>query len=273
MEGEKEKLKRYLLGVLSDQENEAIDLRVISDETFEEELSLAEDDLIEDFLEETLSPDEKNLFYLNFLTSPLRRARLREIGVLKEFSKKEFRDLKKGEPSESATKRYGGLFGFGLRPLVALGGVLVLLVSFLLVWNNYYRQTVSPLETKFAELNKQDLSDLKTASVYYAINLSSGTFRDSAATAKYRADELTDIVLFRLAMQGDTPINSAFKTKIIRNGEAVLMLDGVRSYRNPAGTEIRLLVPGPVLKQGQYQISVESDDRPGIIGTYVFTID
>lgn len=273
MEGENIKLRRYLLGVLSGNENETIDHRVISDEGFEEELSLAENDLMEDFLEDTLSADEKELFYLNFLTSSKRKAQLREVASFKEFSKKEFEGLRRSDRLRTKAVRPYRKFAIGLRPFLAFGVFLVLLISVTLVWRNYFRQTISPLATEYAELNGQDLSDLTKTANYYVVNLSAGTFRDPGAASKHESDKLTEKVLFRLALPGEAPVNAEFKTKIMQNGSVVLSLDGVRAYRNRAGAEVRLLVPKLALTKGSYLISLESTGPTGNIETYVFTID
>lgn len=62
-------LKQYLLGNLPPQEAEAIDLQIISDESSEEKLLWAESELMEDYLDETLSPTDVELFKENFLVS------------------------------------------------------------------------------------------------------------------------------------------------------------------------------------------------------------
>ena len=54
--------KQYLLGNLSPPETEAIDLQIISDEDSEEKLLWAESELMEDYLDETLSLKEVGLF-------------------------------------------------------------------------------------------------------------------------------------------------------------------------------------------------------------------
>ena len=86
MPDENIKLKQYLLGALSEPESEAVNLRIISDEAFAEELFLAENDLIEDYLEGSLSNAEVQLFRTNFLTSPERKQQLSLTRDLRRFA-------------------------------------------------------------------------------------------------------------------------------------------------------------------------------------------
>ena len=68
METETREIKRYLLGSLTPPEMEAIDLQIIADENTEESLVCAESELMEDYLDQMLSPPEVALFEQNFLT-------------------------------------------------------------------------------------------------------------------------------------------------------------------------------------------------------------
>jgi hypothetical protein len=78
-------LKQYLLGSLPQSEVEVVELSVISGEISEDELLWAESELMEDYLDETLSPTEVEMFKENFLVSPERAAQLRQISLIKNY--------------------------------------------------------------------------------------------------------------------------------------------------------------------------------------------
>lgn len=81
-------LKQYLLGNLRAEQAEAIDLQIISQPQFAEELGLAEDNLMEDYLEEALTHNEIELFHKNFLVSEERTNRFRQLCLLKSYARK-----------------------------------------------------------------------------------------------------------------------------------------------------------------------------------------
>src|SRR5437763_2043708 len=87
MGDESAKLKQYLLGNLSQEAAAEIDLRIIEDDALTEHLALAESDLIEDYLEGSLSTEELALFNSNFLTSADRKQQLGEISLLKRYAR------------------------------------------------------------------------------------------------------------------------------------------------------------------------------------------
>src|SRR5262249_40220070 len=66
-------LRRYLLGMTSSEESEAVELWLMSDEDAYDLLEAAEDDLIDDALSGQLSRADRNLFENHFLAAPERQ--------------------------------------------------------------------------------------------------------------------------------------------------------------------------------------------------------
>ena len=273
MQGENKKLKQYLIGALSEGQTEELDLLIISDESFAAEMSLAEHELCEDYLEGVLSSEETDRFESNFLVNAERHAMLREISLLKEFAKKKTRSVKLDEPLTKPSTGFGGFLALYFRPLMAGAAILIAVFALGLVWNSYFRDTRSPLEREYAELNKRDLNDLAQLENYSPVNLNSGTFRDTATTPKQSAENLTETVLFRLALPVNTVEGSSYRAKIRRVGPPEFAIDNIRAYRNPHGYEIRMLVPKSILQKGQYQIVVESKNDGANLAPYVFTVE
>ncbi len=86
MDLERELTNRYFLGMATEAEDEEIGVRIIEDPIFAEEVTQAEVDLIEDYLEGELSAPEHELFEQQYLISDDRRERVREIALLKKYS-------------------------------------------------------------------------------------------------------------------------------------------------------------------------------------------
>lgn len=69
-------LVRYLLGQLSEAEQERVEQSYLADEEWQQRLALAEDDLIDDYVLGTLRATERAAFEEHFLASPRRRERV-----------------------------------------------------------------------------------------------------------------------------------------------------------------------------------------------------
>jgi hypothetical protein len=85
-------LKSYLLGTLSEPERTAIDRGILTNEENFEQLLLAEDDLINDYLQNNLSALERQYFEQCFLTDPERRQKLQLARALHRYANHPDRD-------------------------------------------------------------------------------------------------------------------------------------------------------------------------------------
>src|SRR5437660_11627061 len=70
-------IKKYLLGQLAGADLEQIEQRVLTDDEFYEEVQIMEDELVDEYVNAELSPDERRLFEKNFLADPESRNKLR----------------------------------------------------------------------------------------------------------------------------------------------------------------------------------------------------
>jgi hypothetical protein len=263
------RLRQYLLGSLSESEREDLDLRVIEDESITEEVALAEHEILEDFLEGDLSAEEERLFNANFLISPERRSMLRRIALLKEFAKK--KTAAEAEPA--ATELRPGFFTFYFRPLLAGAALTATALLTGVVWFAFVRDARSPLELRYAEMNRQDLSEPSRLSEYSQINLGPVGFRDAAEAPRESADRLTETVALRLALPANTADGSLYSVIVRRPGAPDFSIDGVKAYRNPAGYELRVLVPEASLAKDQHQIIVNPQAGGQTVSTYTFILE
>jgi hypothetical protein len=71
--GTADPVRDYLLGVLEGQEKEAVEDRLFTDDAFLARLDDAEEQLVREYVESVLSPEDKKRFDDNFLASPRRR--------------------------------------------------------------------------------------------------------------------------------------------------------------------------------------------------------
>ena len=82
-------IRRFLLGEMSETERSAFEERFVADEDLFEQISVAEDELIESYVRGTLSPAEKTTFEREFLSTEPRRRRVAFTRAMLDKIKKE----------------------------------------------------------------------------------------------------------------------------------------------------------------------------------------
>lgn len=165
MENDLEKLKEYFLVTLPPQEMEDIDLRIISDIDFASELDAAETALLEDYLENSLSLEDRKLFETNYLVTQERQNKLSFLRSLKNFAQESSMQPKLQENPSSFFDSIKSLFAppklaFGLAGLAL---VFAIGASGYFMWKSYdiqsnvlialnnAQKTERPLESRISD--------------------------------------------------------------------------------------------------------------------------
>jgi hypothetical protein len=78
---------RYLLGQLSESEQERIEQTYLADESWQERLAVAEDDLIDDYVRGRLGASDRTAFESHFLNSPRRHERVAFARALQQLTR------------------------------------------------------------------------------------------------------------------------------------------------------------------------------------------
>ena len=277
MDNQSLKFRAYFLGQLTDEESATVELDIISDASLEAKLHLAESALIEDYLEEMLAPDEKDLFDKNFLLTPERQKRLDFLRLLKNHAKEVSQTIGSLETEKKpslfdALKNFFSVWQSPVPVLVA-GLVLVLAVGF--SWRFFF---YNPEQSEFAqmekavhELNQKDFSNPSAYENYSNLRLISGNLRSSGNKNSLAENNLTGEVFLRLTLPIEINSDKFYTAKIIKDGKLALTLNQIRTYQNNAGREIRLLLPAAVLKKGEYQIELREENSAVENGKIIYT--
>jgi hypothetical protein len=278
MESEK-KIRQYLLVNLPETESEEIDLRVISDENFADELTHAEDNLMEDFLDEELSEAEIKLFHENFLISEERIERLKQISLLRIYAQNETKESAietEIAESEGFFDKLSKVFALTQRPGLAVLTVLLVILSGFIVWKvafNKPETEIARLEKEAIELNKQDLSNLDEFKDLANLSIFPGKTRSGDEENNLKVEKSTENILLRLALPSDLSDTNDFNLKITGNQNETISLKEIRVYDNKNGKEIRLLIPKSALKKGEYQIEVVPENNDKYPLNYTFKVN
>lgn len=239
-----ERIRRYLLGDLGEAEREDIAMS-ISEHDFERDISIAENELIEEYLEGSLSSDEKELFENHYLSSGDHRDLVNELALLKRYSSGPAQAYLTGEmPVQSE-----GLSQY--RPLAAAAVIVVIGLLGLLSWRMFYVEPLPPLQQRYVELNSGDLSDL---SQYSSMALVRESQIKPAREPRFRTAGPGTSFLFRLPAEGTDA--GGYNATVSIGGREVLKLDNLRPYIEGGAKEVRLLLPRELITPGRVTITL-----------------
>lgn len=159
MENNQQKLRQYFLETLSPQEIEETDLKILTNSEFAAELDLAETELLEDYLEDSLSDEEVKLFETNYLITTERRNKLEFVKSLKNFSKKSSAnsEMKQEKPNlfelvKSFFRPRQMALGFGSLALIS-----AITFAGYFVWKNYKSQSDVLIALNNSQKNERPL--------------------------------------------------------------------------------------------------------------------
>ena len=256
MDVDKVKLRKYLLGELSGDDLVAIDLRIIEDEDFSAEVSLAETELVEDFLENSLERAEIVAFQANFLCSPERKALLKEIAGLRKFAMGPAAGNERSQEHSIGLLPGRSFLALMFRPLVVAPVAFGLILIAFLAWQFFSPSPLTPLEIEYAQLNSRDFSN-PGSDANSAVSLMPVNFRDGGSLATRRARDLPEQVFFRLGLPAGEKPGSHYDLRVFHGTGRIFSINSIISYANQGGTELRVLIPRSILTSAEYQLRVD----------------
>ena len=131
-----EEIRRFLLGAMTDDERAAFEARFIAEDAdLFDRIGVVEDELIESYVRETLSPTEKTEFEQNFLNTESRRARVRFTRTL--FDKLSAENAPAAKNTGAAAENpavWNRLVNLFKTPRFALGSALAILILVFGLW-------------------------------------------------------------------------------------------------------------------------------------------
>ena len=244
---ETERIRRYLLGDVSEAEREDLAMS-ISEHDFDRDIEAAENELIEEYLEGSLSDADKELFESHYLSSGEHRDLVHELALLKRYS---------SGPAQAYLTGEMPVINEGLsqyRPLAAAAVVVVLGLLGLLSWTMLSVEQLPPLEQKYVELNAGDLGDL---SQYPSMVLVRDSEIQPAREPKFMKDGPGTSFLFRL------PVSAAdggdYNAAVSIDGHEAFKVSGLHSYQVDGRSEVRLLLPREIISTGRVVVTLTSN--------------
>lgn len=269
---EREAIRRYLLGSAPEAELTELEERILSDDNFYEELLIAEDELIDQYLLGALSGPERNGFVSHFLITDERQEKLRFSTTLRKYLDAEGESAVLSESpglvpaGGHSTQRewFFSLFPVTGHPalrlsLAAISLLLVLGVSWIVLTN---------------WLSNEKASD-KPQSLFIA-TLSPGLTRDVGETTKISIPPDKDMVRLRLQLELSSNGYQSYSAELKTSENSTLLSrDKLQPEVKDAHRVVNLDVPAQILKGGDYQVRLGGVGESGAtepVGRYPFRV-
>jgi anti-sigma factor RsiW len=149
--GRTDSIKRYLLGELSQHEQEEVEQLLMSDDELYQELLFAEDELIDDYIFDKLPEEDRSKFKQRFLRVPELRQSVGFTAALRKHAQQTAPRIIAEKPAPQTPSLFDRLKKFFMQPAVAVAFAAVLLsVIGINVWllkqNSDLKKKVAQLE-------------------------------------------------------------------------------------------------------------------------------
>lgn len=264
-------LRAFLLGRLDDKERERIEDLFLTDDQTRESVLTAEQDLIEDYLEDSLSKADKARFVSLYARTDEQRRKLRITKSIKDWA---FTEVGVPQTVPATVSIWGRLRRrLELKPVsvVPIAVMVVIAIVFAIVWLNSRREQREHLavEQELAQLNSP--ASLREVSPQMLLEL-----RPVAGRSFERQNELTlsaDNRLVELRLPWIKERYSTYRAELRGSGKS-FMIPNLQAEDNGEYL-IRLRLRSQMLRPGDYQIhlsGIANDGNTDLTEQYNFTV-
>lgn len=269
-----DRARRYLLGLLPEQEQVALEEQYLADQDAADRVAAAEDDLIEDYLADRLAGVERERFEQGYLSAPHHRIRVETVRRLQARARAEALTAASALPREASPARTtvverskadrSPLWLTMWMPQLALAASLVLVagIAWLLVPSRPTSEDIASTGTRRAQPpDTPSAPTPRPAPTLLALALSPVAVRSAEDSPSVVIPAGTDQLSIRLEGDGGgrrlTPTRAAIRT--VAGGE--VWQGPVSSTTNlPSGTVAQIDVPTTSLEADDYLVTLYGTD-------------
>jgi hypothetical protein len=258
---DQQNLRKYLLGSLSEEKQQALEERLFTDDGYFEELQVIEDELTDQYLERTLSPEEQQSFEQHFLRAPARRQKLRFASSLKQYiAESGPEESSQAEPApEKKLSLFEGLFGNRIASIALAAALLLIVAGISWVGLRTLRSNVPGQAPGGGVL---------------AVSITPGLTRDGGELTKVKIPQGTGTLRLRVPLRGDDYNN--YRAQLLTGErEKVWETTDLKASTDNQGSFISVDVPSSLLPPNDYQLKIQgstADSGPEDIGNYPFRV-
>ena len=275
-------IRRFLLGDIDEEERERIERRFISDQEAYEKIVVVEDELIEDYLEDSLTAPDREKFLAQYGHTPKERRKLRIVKAIKEHAVAEAMSSQKARSTKSKWTNF--LSALRLRNpgfLIPVAAVLIIAFVVGLVWLMDIRNKREQ-ETNRRAAIERELADLNAPSSVREVTpqtvslvLAPVSVRSVGPQTDLRAR--TDIRVVKVPLLWTQKEEySSYQAVLRRVGDSQqLTIPNLHVQKTAGGTAVPLKLPAHILTRGLYQVALNGVGSSGAAGQaeeYSFTV-
>lgn len=252
---EHEEIRRYLLGNVSPEVQRAAEERLLTEESFLEELNSIEEELIDDYVGADLSRDDRERFERHFLSTDERQRKLRfALALARYTSEKGVTETDAGPTLAERLRAFWRRRPLMLRAAAGLAAVAIIAAAW---WFSFPR---TPLQKTFATLS-------------LSINVGSNR-GDGAEVAKVPLPLKADALKISLALPEGSANASGYRVELLDvSGGAAENLEIIERDEKA----VSVLIPSSRLTRGQYALRLYATPSGGaeqrVPGSYFFTAE
>jgi hypothetical protein len=269
-------LRQFLLGDVDDDERQRIESLFVSDALARERILTAEQDLVEDYLEESLTAADKEKFVGIYGGTPEQRRKLRISKSISDWAAGEYRVT---TTRPSVTSFWGRLSArLGIKPMfmIPIAATALIAIVIALVWLNNRtneRNGQAALNQELARLNDPG-SLQQTPPNLATLVLRAGTAR--GAEAQQELDKAPDPTIVELGLAWTQKDRYPQYRAIVRRVGSNESLTSPRLQPDNGGNVIRFRIPARFFTRGLYQVElagIGADGSTSPTEEYQFTVD
>lgn len=258
------RLRKYLLGDLSEEEQEAIEALLFTDREFSEKLSLARTEMVDDYVAANLSAKEREEMEKHFLSTP---EHFRMVEISRALAKRlgdRDQDLPiAGSEASTIPPPYHIRH---LKAIISLTAGMILLVTSYAVWETVkHRHPNNPvneaqeqraiLENELVKLNRPATGSAQTTFAVVSLNLKPILVRDIGENRSVVIPKNPSIVRLRLELPVDK--YQSYRASLQTDeGVDLGAIDGLREATLNNGKVVVLDLPSWLMRPGSYQIKL-----------------
>jgi hypothetical protein len=249
-------LREFLLGQLADEDRERIEDLFLTDSPTRERVLAVEQDLIDDYLEDSLSQVDQERFLARYAQTDEQRRKLRITGAIKDWAVREARAPHSTAPTVSGWSRFWT--GLRLKPrfVVPIAVTLAIAIALTIVWLNSRTEQRKHLaiEQELAQLNSPaSLREVPPAMTSF--DLRPVSVRSIKPQAELKIPDGIHLIELQLPwIRNERYLMYQAQVRRVGDRES-FTISNLQAETNGRYT-IRLRLPAQMLTRGNYQINV-----------------
>lgn len=256
-------IRQFLLGSVDESERQRIESLFMSDADFNQRVLIAEDDLIEDYLEHSLAPGDNDRFLAQYGHAPTQQRRLRISRSLRDYAASE---ASFGQTYPAIVKRrvfFSHLMPLNLKFFIPIAAAVTIACIIGIIWlvrSNNRRVTI---ERELAELNARP--DLRAnPSQVVSLVLPPVSVRSVGSETKLTPPpEIRVVELDLLWTQKEQYPNYYVLIRRVGTNEE-FSVSGLHIRASPSsGNSVRVRLPSELLRDGLYQVTLTGAGTDG----------